>query len=248
MKIRVIESCGSTNEELKSIISAMPDGVPLPTALLAAEQTAGKGRFGRSFASARGKGLYLSIPLRLSSPEDALCIMPMTSVCVCREIERSCGIKCDIKWPNDILFRGKKLCGILTELIFRFGVPYLIIGIGINLDQEEDDFPEELKGKAISVKQACGIFTDRMLLAGKLTESIESMIKALPDGKAEYLDYYRKHCCVTGKEINVLFSESSAPEKARAIGITDDFRLLVMWEDGRTEILDTGEVSVRGDF
>ena len=245
MKIRVIESCGSTNEELKKDILSLPEGSPLPPAVMAIEQTAGKGRSGRSFSSAYGKGLYLSLPVELTSVKEALPIMPMVSVCVSRAIESECAVVCDIKWPNDILINGRKLCGILSELVPHDGHIYAVIGIGVNLSQEEDDFPGELREKAISLKQACGKNIEASGLADILLSNIENMIKALPEGKADILEYYRSRCSLIGKEINVFFSENSDPEKAEAIEITEDFRLCVRWENGSCEILNTGEVSVR---
>ena len=245
MKIMTIKSCGSTNESVKELIFQMKDPSPLPPALMALEQTSGKGRSGRSFESLRGKGLYLSMPFEIRSPEDALCIMPMTSVCVCRTLEALLPFRCQIKWPNDLLYDGRKLCGILTELVQHRKRFFIVIGIGINLTQEKDDFSEELRDKAVSLRQICGKSIDPQTLAEALVPSVEKMIKALPDGKAGYLNFYRSRCTAVGREISVLFSESSQPVKARAIDISDDFRLMVQWDDGRTGMHGSGEVSIR---
>lgn len=245
MKIRVIESCGSTNEELKGLLRGMRADHLLPPAILALEQTAGKGRSGRNFSSPAGKGLYLSVPFELASMEEALPIMPMASVCVCRTIEALCPAVCGIKWPNDLILEGRKVCGILTELMPPERGLFLVLGIGVNLSQEEADFPPELRNKAISIKQACGTVIEPQSFAEALLPALETMIKALPKGKAEYLDYYRKKCITTGKSVNVLFGESSVPRKAEALEITEDFKLLVTWENGDSEALTTGEVSIR---
>ena len=185
------------------------------------------------------------MPLALSSIEDAMCIMPMASVCVCRAIEELSGIPCQIKWPNDVLIDGKKICGILTELINKDGKMFLVTGIGVNLLQNEEDYPLELREKAVSLKQVSGKNIDSETFAAVLTSGFDDMIKALPQGKADYLEYYRSHCTLTGRKINVFFAEGSEPVKAEANEITEDFRLLVQWEDGRRELLNTGEVSVR---
>ena len=245
MKIRWFESCGSTNEELKKDLLGQRTGSPLPPAIASLEQTGGKGRSGRLFSSPAGMGLYISIPLEIASVDEAMCIMPMASVCVCRAVEKISGVKCSIKWPNDVLCGERKLCGILTELVTESSRLYVVLGIGINLSQEENDFPEELRASAISLKQITRMIFSPAEMSEALLPFIEDMIKALPDSRAEYLEYYRTHCTTTGKEINITFSENSAPVKAKSLEISEDFGLLVQWENGSRQLLKNGEVSVR---
>ena len=245
MKILGITSCDSTNEEIKRRIAQAPEGSPLPPAIAALEQTAGKGRNGRSFSSPYGMGLYLSIPMEVSSMEQALCVTPMAAVCVCKAIEDITGLECGIKWPNDVFYNGRKLCGILTESVLKDTHLYLALGIGINLAQDEEHFPEELRKTAISIKQACGAMVSPYDMANCLVPHIEDMIKALPGDKAEYLEYYRERCITVGKKINVVFAEGLKPRPGEATGIADNFGLYVDWSPYEHELLRNGEVSIR---
>ena len=99
-------------------------------------QTAGRGRMGRSFQSPPGLGLYLSVLWRTGLRTDTLpMVTPLAAVAVCRAVERVCGLRCGIKWPNDLVLGGRKVCGILTESSFRpDGAPdWVIVGIGVNV-------------------------------------------------------------------------------------------------------------------
>lgn len=151
-----LDTVDSTNNELKRRADTRPDGL----AVLAQEQTGGRGRLGRSFVSPAGKGLYLSVLLRPQCVlADAGMLTAWTAVAVCRALERCCGVRAGIKWPNDIVLEGRKLCGILTELELEAetaALRHVIVGVGINVSQDAADFGPEVAPVAISLAQPWG--------------------------------------------------------------------------------------------
>ena len=138
----------STNRQLRTPADS---GAAAGTVLLADGQSAGRGRLGRSFASPAGKGLYLSYLLRPDIPPPALGrLTPWAAVAVRRAVGAVCGLGADIKWVNDLLCRGRKLCGILTEGAFRDGkLRYAVLGVGLNVSALPEDLPAELRETAL---------------------------------------------------------------------------------------------------
>lgn len=124
--------------------------------VIAGQQTAGKGRLGRSWASPNGSGIYVSIVLRPPlAPSETQIFTLAAAAALVNAIRETTGLKAGIKWPNDVVIDGRKLCGILTEMNSEADrVNYIILGIGINYSQEAEDFPEELRNRAISLKIA----------------------------------------------------------------------------------------------
>lgn len=131
------ETVDSTNTALKALARA---GALSGTVLIARQQTGGRGRLGRSFESPP-EGLYLSMLLKTTLPaERTLTITPMAAVAVCRTVEVVCGLSPEIKWPNDVLLDGRKLCGILTELSVQGAEASLVLGVGVNVNTPPESF------------------------------------------------------------------------------------------------------------
>ena len=239
------DTIDSTNNELKRrAVSGTVDG----TVILADQQTGGRGRRGRSFVSPAGKGLYLSAALRPRCPlSEISTLTAWTAVALCDAVEAACGVRPGIKWPNDLVLNRKKLCGILTELEWEAEsgeFSCVIIGAGINVSQDEADFGPEVAPIAISLAQALGTAPDRTELAARVIRSLNALYDDFPAQNAAYLDHFRRDCLTVGNPIKVI---SGAGERiGTAMGISDDFGLTVRWEDGSTETLTSGEVSVRG--
>ena len=150
-----------------------------------------------------------------------------------------------MKWVNDLLLNGRKICGILTQMEMESEtgeIREIIIGIGINVQQTRSDFPEELREIAGSLYQETGIRVPRARLAAEVIRELDPLIEALPDDPS-YLMRYREDSVVVGKKIRVL--TSSGEKKAGAVSIGDDFSLLVRYEDGSEESLHGGEISIR---
>ena len=171
------ETVGSTNTELMALAR---QGAAEGTVVLAGQQTAGRGRMGRSFQSPAGLGLYGSVLLR-SSPEDAPRIPALAATAVRRAIRRSCGLSCGIKWPNDLVLSGRKVCGILAEALpGPEGSLWVVVGIGINVCQRREDFLPELRETAASLSMIAGAEIDRAALETAFLEELEALRRELP--------------------------------------------------------------------
>lgn len=255
----LLDEVDSTNEFCKS------EGIKSDCIVRALRQRKGRGRMGRKFFSDAG-GFYISycfFPQELRAET----LLPLTGLCavgVSKAIERTTELCPTIKWTNDLLLCGKKICGILAESVFceDFTAERVIIGIGINTNQGAKCFEGELEGIASSIYAICGKRVDEDALLYNLTEEMQK-IYSLLGGRAEemkpYVDFYRSHCETLGKEIKVLKPSISggrdprelyleAPElfpAARAVDIDDSFGLIVKYPDMKEETISFGEVSIR---
>ncbi|MCR5107684.1 MAG: biotin--[acetyl-CoA-carboxylase] ligase [Lachnospiraceae bacterium] len=254
-KVLFLESIDSTNLFLKNISEEAPDR----QVVMADEQTRGRGRLGRSFESPKNKGIYLSYLMRPSSiPEDTALITAWTAVAVCRAVKKICNIEPGIKWVNDLILNNKKFCGILTEMdIDEHGkIRSLIIGIGVNVNEDTGDLDAALKDKATSLKQELGREINRNVLAFEIIRELDRMYDDWPDEKEGYLNEYRRYSIMTGKDVSVTRIavtddkdlEAYKKRYGRVLGIGDDFSLTVEFDDGSRENLNAGEVSVRGMY
>ena len=237
----------STNTECKRQAMA---GAPHGLAVLSEEQTGGRGRLGRSFQSPKGFGLYLSLLLRPKlPPQEVVDFTAWVAVAVCDGIEAACGVRPQIKWTNDIVLGGKKLCGILTELGLESetnSLQYLVTGIGVNVNHTPEDFDEEIRSIATSLSMYLGKPIRRAGLAIELLKALDRMYAGFPHNKQEYLDRYRADCLTVGKDVQLITPVSR--QEAHALSIDDKFRLVVEFPDGSQKALSAGEVSVRGMY
>lgn len=241
--ILCFDTIDSTNTYCRQNES-LPDG----TVVIAAQQTAGKGRLGRSFQSA-DSGVFLSVLLKPKLPPAAvISVTALGAVAVCNAIEAVCGIRPQIKWTNDIVLNGKKLCGILTELSLESetaSLQSLVMGIGVNVNQKQTDFQGEVQEIASSLSMELGHPVSRPQLAAALILELDALYDALLEGRQpEYLEAYRQDCLTLNKEIQLLRSGKAEP--AFALDIDEEFGLIVRHKDGRIETVRSGEVSVRG--
>ena len=218
--------------------------------VLAEEQTSGRGRLGRSFQSPRGCGLYLTALLRPQLPPiEVVDFTAWVAVAVCDGIQAACGVRPRIKWTNDIVLEGKKLCGILTEMGLENEInalQYLVTGIGVNVNQRPEDFSPDVRPIAASLFNVLGRPVRRSELAVQIIRALDRMYSAFPQGKADYLARYRADCLTPGNRVQLITPASRT--EATALSIDDEFRLVVEYDDGRREALSAGEVSVRGMY
>ena len=242
MKIVRLDEVDSTNLYAKSLI-----GEEEELAVIALRQTGGRGTKGRQFVSEAG-GVYLT---RLNFPvnfpaSQAFSIMASASVAVCKTVEKF-GLSAGIKWPNDVVINGKKICGILTEMYqSAAGSFFLVIGTGINVNQKE--FPEEVKKTASSLALELGADVDReVLLASVLrhfSDCYDSFLETMDlSGQKEL---YESFLVNKGRVVEVL--DPKGEWQGTAIGIEKTGELLVQREDGSVEAVYAGEVSVRGIY
>lgn len=249
-KIIRFDTIDSTNKYAKSIASEdAADG----TVIIAAHQSKGRGRLGREWVSADNNGLYLSIIVKPDLPVEKLQIITlMTSVAVVEAIEFVTGLKAGIKWPNDILFGDKKVCGILVEMVSEdAGVNSVIIGIGVNVELKSPGFPEELKNRATSILAYVNeigielqIGIKEQLLEAVLIKMGNYYSTLLSGGIAGIIDKWREYSITLGKD--VVIKSTNSEYFGLAVDILEDGRLVVLMRDGTRMNIQSGEVSVRG--
>lgn len=232
---------GSTNDRAK-ILGA--SGAPAWTAVLARRQSKGRGRLGREFHSPAG-GVYLSLLLRPDcGAADAGLFTAAAAVAVCRAVSALCNLDCGIKWPNDLLYGGKKVCGILTEAAInpngRFN--FVVIGVGLNLRLPAGGFPPELPnaGALLLGGEPGASFAGA---AAALLNALHAQLFDMPHRR--FLSEYRERSVLTGKSVLVLQSGKTRP--AVVLGIDERAGLCVKYPDGTQETLLSGEISIRED-
>lgn len=255
LAVQVERKVDSTNNVLKSYAASGKKG---DMVLLAEEQSAGRGRRGRSFFSPEGTGLYMSLLLHPQMQvEESTMLTTLAAVAAVEAIEAVTREEAKIKWVNDIFVRGKKISGILTEASIspKDGkLEYVIVGIGINLYEPDGGFPEELREVAGAVrKQEKAEENLRNCLAAEFLVRFMEYYKTFP--ARNYLEEYRNRSLVIGKRVRILEPEGAdgrtadradnGREYAQVLGIDDNCHLQVQYDDGTIEYLSSGEISIR---
>lgn len=246
-ELRCFDEIDSTNTYAKQLaFSGGADG----TVVVANCQTAGRGRMDRTFQSPRDKGVYLTALLRPNlPPERLLPVTALAGVAVCQAVEEVCGVTPQLKWPNDPVLGGKKLCGILTELSLEAEtgrVQSLVLGIGVNVGQTPEDFSPEVRDMATSLEQALGHPVSRPALAAAEISALDRLYAALRAGDlAAYRAAYRRDCVNLGKTVQLLLPDGTR-ETVKAVDVDEQFGLVVQTGDGTEKTVRSGEVSVRG--
>ena len=235
-----LETVDSTNYEAKrQALSHTKQGV-----IIAGEQTKGKGRLGRTWASQANAGLWTSLLLRPNiEPESASKVTLTAATAMAEAITELTGLEIGIKWPNDLVINGKKICGILTEMSAELNhVHYIILGTGVNLSQL--DFPEDLKDKATSLKIEGANVLAIDLLKSFLERFSHYYHLFLKGEMSEIIQYHKKYSVTLGKEVII----ESLGEKRRALALDVDINgnLIIENNKAEIEIVFSGEVSVRG--
>lgn len=237
------ETIDSTNLEAKR--RAMLGGRHF-TAVIADQQTIGRGRFGRSFFSPPGCGIYMSLLLKPTPQQlsDVTLLTTAAAVAVCRAIETLTPLRPQIKWVNDLYLDGKKLCGILTEAVTDLesgGVESVVIGMGLNFKQSETALPDEVAAVAGTLFGA----QQPSITRNRLIAEIMNQLFALWDtlSTRAFLADYRSRSMLLGQEI--VFARGEEKYAATAEEIDDDGALVVRMPNGERTALRSGEVSVR---
>lgn len=249
LELLVLPTASSTNAVVKERANS---GCGEGLLVVSNEQTEGKGRRGRSFFSPGKTGIYMSLLLRPKhfTANQAAQITTMAAVAMCEAIEEVSGEQAGIKWVNDIFVRGKKVCGILTEasLDMESGLlEYAVLGAGVNVYSPGDGFPEEIKEVAGAVFENTGDDRKNRLTAAFLNHFMTYYEAengaAKRNDTAAYIEKYQARSMAVGKEIVVLSGEQG--RNAFAYGVDEECRLLVRYEDGQTDRLSCGEISIR---
>lgn len=235
-----VEETASTNTLLKEL--ALKGQAP-GTVLIARRQSGGRGRLERRFSSPEG-GLYLSMLLAPKcSAGQSLSITPCTAVAVHRAVSALCGISADIKWPNDLLYNGRKICGILCESVFLQGSQLVILGVGLNVTTPQEAFPQELQDTAGSLLSLCGCAPSPDEAAAQLVAQLDEMYLRWQTEPCAFLDEYRQHCVSINRPVSLISGGAALP--AFALDIDENYALVVEHPDGTRESISYGEVSLR---
>lgn len=242
LKIKVKNSVTSTNTIVKELGG---QGEEEGLVLIANEQTQGRGRYGRSFHSPGSTGVYFSILLRPKmSAASAPSLTTMAAVAVASGIEEVFHQPVKIKWVNDLFLGERKVCGILTEGSFDLesnGMDYVVVGIGINVYDPQEGFPEDL------TNIACSLTGQKDPEKNKRNQLVASCLNYFFEyyqnfSQKEYLEAYKKRSLVLGQKIEVIRQEDRI--SALALDIDEECRLLVQYPDGSKEFLSSGEVRI----
>ena len=242
-EIVCLESVTSTNTVAKRLAQ---EGKPDASVVVANSQTDGAGRLGRAFYSPGDVGIYLSYIKTLAKDTENLGLLTsLAGLAVCDAIQAVCGLRAQIKWPNDILVDDKKICGILTKLITdpkTNCITHAIIGIGVNVNQVEGEFPPDLAEKAGSLRMALGKAVDRARLCAEVMVQMDLILlekDALQGDATHYVERLNAISCTIGKSVTVVTPDGE--EIATALAIAPDGGLLVKTFMG-TRVIRSGEI------
>ena len=201
------------------------------------EQTAGRGRQGKSFYSPAKTGVYLSLVIHpMSRLQDAVTATTAAAVAVCRAVEDLTDKKPGIKWVNDVYLDGRKICGILTEAVTDFEtqtVTSVIVGIGINVSTES--FPDDVENAS-----CLNVNVSRARLIAAVANELNRIVNSSYE---DYIDYYRSRSIIIGEDIDVVINGEHT--YARALGIDNQGGLEIQLSDGTLTTLHSGEISIR---
>jgi BirA family biotin operon repressor/biotin-[acetyl-CoA-carboxylase] ligase len=243
-KIIHSEKLASTSTLAKEIAPQQQEG----TLVIAEEQTGGRGRLGRKWYSPRGGGIWASLILKPRiRPEKAYQLTQVAAVAVVKAIKEATGILAGIKWPNDIIINGKKVCGILTEMNAEAdAVNHIILSIGLNVKPGEGDMPLDLKDKMTFLDVERGFGVSRKGLLAVLLGELEKAYHAFLDKGFETVAAdCRRFSVLLGREVRV--EQMDRIFQGRAVEITGDGALLVETAEEKMEVI-SGDVSVRGVY
>lgn len=239
-QLRIIARTESTqNDAAVWALEGAEDGA----VIIAEEQTGGRGRQGKSFHSPAGKGIWMSLILR---PQIPLQFTPqltlLSAVALCRAMKRMSEVDLGIKWPNDILYEDKKVCGILTESSAEDErLVHVIAGVGISVNLEEHDYPEELRSKVTSLKIASGKEIDRASLVAECLFELEQLYKLyVEQGFAPIRTLWEAQSVTIGRSLSVTTPNGIVSGVAQ--GLDDSGALIVLGEDGCYRKIFSGDV------
>ena len=248
---RLLAECGPLRDVNGELTKA---GQLYHRAVIVAEsQTAGRGRLGRTFVSPAKSGIYLSI---IYAPKGGIQnparLTASTAVAICRAIQKLYGIETQIKWINDIFYKGKKICGILAEGVTNFETGLIesaIVGIGINIKDNPEAFGSELSKTAGAIGQdSKGV--SRCQLAAEIANQTLNIFEEDSHNHHNIMEEYRKLSFLIGQSLTVhpVIGDDKRTYSAKALDIDDDARLIVQEADGTRRSLNSGEVTLHSEL
>ncbi len=240
-RIEFHEEIGSTNSEaLRLALEGTPEG----TVIIADAQSDGRGRLDRVWESPPSRNLYFSVVLRPGIAAVSASLVPlMTGVAVADVVSQYCPGRVRLKWPNDVLVDGRKICGMLTEMRTRGDrVAFIIVGIGVNVNMARLDFPRELRETATSLQIETACELDRFDVAARLFEALERGYRIfLGGGEAAIRETWLRYADIVGKRVEVVFGK--AVQRGTVTGLDASGALLLEGEAGVQQVL-AGDVYI----
>jgi BirA family biotin operon repressor/biotin-[acetyl-CoA-carboxylase] ligase len=240
--IRVFEETTSTNDIVDKLAH---DGVREGAVVFAESQSKGRGRLGRKWISPPRKGLWFSILLRPQIRTGAVTQLTIAAAtALFRAIQAQTGITAEIKWPNDIMIRGKKVAGILTELSAELDtVKHIILGIGVDVNLTAAELPADLRKIATSLKIESGVHQNRAALAVKMLQELDHDYGRVCSGEFENIaDEWEKHCSTIGHRVAIHIGDRKI--QGHAESLDTDGALLLRTQHGQLERVIGGDVTV----
>ena len=234
--LHYLPSTTSTQDVAKTLAE---HGAPEGTVVVAEEMTAGRGRLGRRWHAAPG-GLWMTVILRPRCPPAKIQLFSILSgVAAAQAIEGVCGVRTEVKWPNDVLIGGRKACGVLVEASVEADtVAYLLLGVGINVNNE---LPEELKGLAVSLKEVVGRAVPRLPLLTAFLLRLDDLYERLRRGDSEgIIREWRNRASTLGRRVRAICYD--AVIEGVAVGVARDGALLLRTKDGSIRVVRTGDI------
>jgi len=233
---------GSTNDEAFSLGLA---GAPQGTVVIADSQTKGKGRMQRLWHSPKNSNIYTSVILRPPvQPSKASQIPIAAGVAVAEVLETYCPDKVRLKWPNDVLIDGKKVCGILAQMkTYANAVDFVVLGIGINVNLSREQFPRDIQEIATSLAVETGREISRLELIISLYENLEKCYKKLlQKGFGPIKEKWLELAPMIGRTVQVTFKDETL--EGKATGLDDDGSLILLTEGAKEIKVSAGDATI----
>src|SRR6185503_11742770 len=237
--IRVFEQTNSTNDIIEKLAR---DGVRDGVVVFAESQTRGRGRLGRPWLSPPRRGLWFSVLLRPDlRPQGATQLTVAAAVALVRAIHEETGLSPEIKWPNDILVRGRKVAGVLTELAAELDhIKHVTLGIGVDVNLTASEFPPDLRNLATSLKLECGRHVNRIELAAAILRELDRAYAQIRAGQFEGLaNEWQEHCSTLGRRVTIHIGTRAL--QGHAESLDHDGALLLRTDHGRLERIIGGD-------
>ncbi|MHB8524138.1 MAG: biotin--[acetyl-CoA-carboxylase] ligase [Limisphaerales bacterium] len=240
--IRVFQQTTSTNDVVEKLAR---DGVKEGVVVFAESQTKGRGRLGRTWMSPPRKGLWFSVLLRPGlRPQETTRLTVAFGAALARAVQTHTALTPEIKWPNDILIRGKKVAGILTELSAELDrVNYVVLGIGVDVNLSLGEFPPELRKTATSLRIEARKPVSRPELAAQILRELDRDYGRICDGQFDAVaDEWKDRCTTLGRDVIIRIGDRTI--RGRAESLDDDGALLVRTDHGHLEHIMGGDVTL----
>lgn len=239
-RVLVVDAIASTNSAL---FEAARAGEPEGLILLAEEQSAGRGRLGRSWVSPRGKSVLMSVLVRASIESGKAGLLNAAAgLAAIDAVRAEIGLSPDLKWPNDIVWEGRKLGGILAEAgTDREGGRFWVVGIGVNINWSPEDFPPDIADLATSLQIAKGNPVDRNSFVVHLVRSLGSVVEELESDSAALLVRYRRALDTLGRRVRAKLPAEEVEGLAEDVDGAGD--LIVLTDSGERHRVTAGDVT-----